>query len=77
MKTKKLNLSDLKVTSFVTALDENNAKTVQGGIKNVLMWKDTDAPCTGVNCTHFGPCPASQAGCSVGAGCPSYPVICW
>ena len=43
MKTKKLNLSDLKVKSFVTALDENNTKTVQGGI--------TRFPCYTFGCT--------------------------
>ena len=31
MKTNKLKLNDLKVDSFVTALNEKNAKTVQGG----------------------------------------------
>ena len=31
MKTNKLKLKDLKVNSFVTALNDKNAQTVQGG----------------------------------------------
>lgn len=31
MKMKKLNLSSLKVESFVTSLEENNANTLKGG----------------------------------------------
>ena len=45
MKTKKLNLSDLKVNSFVTALENKNAKTVQGG------W-NTQQPCFSYGCSN-------------------------
>ena len=31
MKTKKLNLNNLQVKSFITSLDEKNASTVKGG----------------------------------------------
>ena len=31
MKTKKLNLNDLKVESFITNIDEQDAYTVKGG----------------------------------------------
>ena len=31
MKTKKLNLNDLKVESFVTNVEPNNSNTVKGG----------------------------------------------
>ncbi len=31
MKTKKLNLKELKVESFVTSLDSTNAQTMKGG----------------------------------------------
>lgn len=31
MKTKKLNLHDLKVESFITALEKNDSQTLKGG----------------------------------------------
>lgn len=33
MKTKKIKLNDLKVESFVTAMDKNKIHTVNGGFK--------------------------------------------
>ena len=43
MKTKKLRLNDLKVNSFVTALNDKKAQTVQGGA--------TRRPCFSVGCS--------------------------
>ena len=65
MKTNKLKLNDLKVNSFVTALDEKNVKTVQGGVSYTCP-------------THINTCP-TQPGythCSHrptegGTGCPN------
>lgn len=61
MKSKKINLSDLEVKSFVTAFDDNSQKTVAGGgLDRLTAWPD--GPCsiiesayTCFSCDHHCP----------------------
>jgi hypothetical protein len=72
---KKLKLSDIKVSSFVTALNENDSKTIQGGaepdtgntagptcISNVAACVNTHA----AFCTDF---PSAYDACPTFRGC--------
>ena len=59
MKTKKLKLNDLKVNSFVTALNNKKALTIQGG-------NYSDASCPGAICYSGEACTTGNM--SAGAG---------
>lgn len=71
MKKSKLNLKDLKVTSFVTDMDKSNTDTVKGGGNGLTgYYCDSEAGgycwsqkchtynnnCTAVNCGSANPC---------------------
>jgi hypothetical protein len=65
---KKLNLTAIKVQSFVTELDKTEAQTVQGGQNTNNPVCNTEvAAC---NNTHAGPvCPDTILACSIGIAC--------
>ena len=53
MKKQKLNLSNLKVESFITDLNQNKSKTINGGAQDVAM--GTDNPVCTTYYTEGGP----------------------
>lgn len=69
MEKKKLNLSDLKVQSFVTSLNNSAQKTIQGGTGQTV-----NPACA----TLVAGCQSQAAICqSQGAGCSSGGPICY
>ena len=64
---KRLNLSDLKVKSFVTSMEENLADTVKGGRESGLQFICDSTP---ENCAE-----PTAAGCGSN-GCGTYPASC-
>ena len=61
MKNNKLKLNDLKINSFVTALNDKKAQTVQGGLTlNHCNWVSYGFTCAGYD--SIFPCKSDIAG---------------
>lgn len=56
MKKKKLKLAELKVQSFVTSLDAENAKTLQGGIRDIIVGPGPDVSLNNTQCEGASVC---------------------
>ena len=75
MKKKKLNLKDLKVESFITTLDENIVKTINGGTQYVqtedyASMRDSCQNTCRKHCSDLCPTPSGFWACTIpGMGC--------
>ena len=68
MKKQKLNLNDLKVESFITSLNENISKTINGGVGNLVTKGATTEPSAMTEvCGH---CSEAATACDPD-GCPT------
>ena len=63
MKNKKLNLEDLKIQSFVTSLNQEDANTVKGGVPTAAEACNNTALCSDHQlCSVVDACPTRLCG---------------